>query len=71
MSTYQDFLNVVDALPSQTVFAVTYDWCTSQGLTLQPNTAKSWGKSFANDYSSHNTIAKGCGTDNHRLYKKV
>jgi len=70
MSTYQDFLNVVDALSADTVFAVTYDWCTSQGLTLQPNTAKSWGKSFANDYSSHKTIFEGRGSDNHKLYKK-
>ena len=71
MSTYKDFLNVVDVLPSQTVFAVTYDWCVSQGLILQPNTAKSWGKLFAKDCSNHNTILKAIGTDRHKLYKKV
>ena len=71
MSSYNDFLLVVDSLPKSTSFAVTYDWCSSKGLILTPDLAKSWGRQFAVDYVSHNTLSCGKGSDNHHLYQKI
>lgn len=71
MSSYNDFLQVVDFLPKATSFAVTYDWCSSKGLILTPDLAKSWGRRFAAEYTVHNTISRGKGSDNHYLYEKI
>ena len=71
MSTFNDFLAVVNGLPSGTVFSVTCDWCVAQGLQLTPGMAISWGRSFAQCYSSYNTTCVSTGTDNHRNYKKL
>lgn len=71
MSSYNDFLQVVDSLLKGTSFAVTYDWCKNQGLNLTPNMAKSWGKRFSTDYMYHNTVSRGKGSDNHHLYEKI
>lgn len=70
VSSYNDFLNVVDSLLSGTVFDITYDWCTAQGLKLTPNTAKSWGRKFVTDYVNHNCSLTGNGTDKHNTYRK-
>ena len=71
MSTYNDFLNAVSSLKPTTIFAITYDWCTSQGLNLTPSMAKSWGRKFATDYLKYNTKCLGRGTDNHKMYEKT
>lgn len=71
MSTFNNFLSVVNGLPSGTAFMVTYHWCVSQGLTLTPSIAKIWGKSFAQCYSQYNTIYLGKGTNNLRNYRKI
>ena len=71
MSNYNDFLNVVSKLQSGTTFEITVEWCTAQGLTVNQNIVKSWGHSFANDYSKYGCSCNGTGSDNHHNYTKI
>lgn len=72
MSTYDDFITVVNGLPSDTQFAVTCKWCTKQGLLLTPNMARSWGKQFAKEHGLHNVSnAKRNTSANLRQYTKM
>ena len=70
MSSYNDFLKVVSNLSSNTYFAVTYDWCINNGLTLTPAMARIWGKNFVKDYMNYNCTRLEVGTDSHNFYKK-
>ena len=70
MSTYQDFLNVVNGLPSGTVFEITVEWCTANGLSVNANLVKSFGHDFAADYARHGCSLNQIGTDNHHSYTK-
>jgi GH25 family lysozyme M1 (1,4-beta-N-acetylmuramidase) len=47
MNNFNDFLAVVNGLPSGTNVVVTYEWCTSKGLIVNPNMMKDWGKKFS------------------------
>ncbi len=53
MSTYKDFLSVIDGLTSGTTITITQEWCTNYGLIVDANMMKSWGIKFSKDFSLH------------------
>ncbi|GEM_PF-2337631 len=48
MSSFNDFISIVNSLPSGSEVIVNFDWCTINGLTVTANMMKGWGQSFAN-----------------------
>ncbi len=70
MSTFQDLLNIIQSLPANTFFSITYAWCTSNKLNVTPNMMKSWGLKFARCYRQNNcdkyTVSPTQGTASHK-----
>ncbi len=54
MSTFQDFLDIINGLASGSIITIKKDWCTNHGLTVTANMMKGWGIQFSKVYSSYN-----------------
>lgn len=70
VSTYQDFITVIDGLPSGTKITVSKEWCENHGLMVDEAMVKSWGRNFARDYINHNCkrekVSPTQGTASHK-----
>ncbi|MDR1094311.1 MAG: single-stranded DNA-binding protein [Clostridiales bacterium] len=71
MNTYQEWLDLIETLPSGTEFSLGQRWREKKGIRIGKTEAIRWGRDFFQEYKKYNVKFLGKNSANLCMYKKL